>query len=187
MEISNHDLKNTMNNSSSLNLKKQEKVNKKEDSHSLENNYTHLNINNNNSLNIGKTAQKLEELNKQKVTPSSLEEAVVELKKDSSSTTTNSKGELTETSEASKKKKNKIFDPRDKNRDGKVSQAEKLEAEQKKDQKVLGLIKDVIGELKKDDGFTEIKPEQFKGISKMVNSDIIDNKDSEKINKFLNN
>ena len=66
------------------------------------------------------------------VTPSSLEEVVVELKKDSSSTTTNSKGELTETSEASKKKKNKIFDPRDKNRDGKVSQAEKLEAEQKK-------------------------------------------------------
>ncbi|WP_108061414.1 hypothetical protein [Poseidonibacter lekithochrous] len=119
MEISSHDLKNTMNNSSSLNLKKQEKVNKKEDSHSLENNYTHLNINNNNSSNIGKTAQKLEELNKQKVTPSSLEEVVVELKK--------------------------------------------------------------------DDGFTEIKPEQFKGISKMVNSDIIDNKDSEKINKFLNN
>ncbi len=186
MQISNNDLKNTMNSSQSLNLQKQEKVNKKEDSQALESSHPELNFNNTSNLTTGKAALKLEELNKQKVTPSSLQEAVSELKKDDKTTESKPKSELTENSNTSSKKTNKVIDPRDKNRDGKVSQAEKLEAEQKKDEKVQGLIKNVISELKKDDDFTDIKPEQFKGISKMVNTDIINSKDSEKINKFLN-
>lgn len=153
MQISNNDLKSTLNTSQSLNLQKQEKVNKKEDIQSLESNYQELNFNNTSNLTKGKTALKLEELNKQKVTPDLLQEVVTELKKDDSL---------------------------------KVSQSEKLEAEQKKEQKTQGLIKNIISELQKDEDFINIKPEHFKGISKMVNTDIINDKDSEKINKFLN-
>jgi len=193
MEISNNDLKNTMNLSQSLNLKKQETVTKKENTPAFTQN---LPQSNQEQITLGKTAKKLEELNKQKVTPSSLESAVAELK-DEKKSTEKPKSELNESTPVQKKKKRKIIDPRDKNRDGKVSNAEKLEAQLKKEQlessktskseKVLDLIKDVISELKKDEGFSHIKPEQFKGISKMVNSDVIDSKDSEKINKFLDN
>ncbi len=186
MQISNNDLKSTLNTSQSLNLQKQEKVNKKEDIQSLESNYQELNFNNTSNLTKGKTALKLEELNKQKVTPDLLQEVVTELKKDDSLKESKGKGEISEVSNSSKKNSSKIFDPRDKNRDGKVSQSEKLEAEQKKEQKTQGLIKNIISELQKDEDFINIKPEHFKGISKMVNTDIINDKDSEKINKFLN-
>lgn len=192
MEISNNDLKNTMNLSQSLNLRKQEIVTKKEDTLAFTQN---LPQSNQEQITLGRTAQKLEELNKQKVTPASLESAVAELK-DDKEISSESNAETTQATPP-KKSKNTIIDPRDKNRDGKVSNAEKLEAQLKKEQsenskaskseKVLGLIKDVIGELKKDKGFSDINPEQFKGISKMVNSDVIDSKDSAKINKFLEN
>lgn len=192
MEISNNDLKNTMNLSQSLNLRKQEIVTKKEDTLAFTQN---LPQSNQEQITLGRTAQKLEELNKQKVTPASLESAVAELK-DDKQISSESNAETTQATPP-KKSKNTIIDPRDKNRDGKVSNAEKLEAQLKKEQsensktskseKVLGLIKDVIGELKKDKGFSDINPEQFKGISKMVNSDLIDSKDSVKINKFLEN
>lgn len=192
MEISNNDLKNTMNLSQSLNLRKQEIVTKKEDTLAFTQN---LPQSNQEQITLGRTAQKLEELNKQKVTPDSLESAVAELK-DDKQISSESNAETTQATPP-KKSKNTIIDPRDKNRDGKVSNAEKLEAQLKKEQsensktskseKVLGLIKDVIGELKKDKGFSDINPEQFKGISKMVNSDLIDSKDSVKINKFLEN
>lgn len=192
MEISNNDLKNTMNLSQSLNLRKQEIVTKKEDTLAFTQN---LPQSNQEQITLGRTAQKLEELNKQKVTPASLESAVAELK-DDKQISSESNAETTQATPP-KKSKNTIIDPRDKNRDGKVSNAEKLEAQLKKEQsenskaskseKVLGLIKDVIGELKKDKGFSDINPEQFKGISKMVNSDVIDSKDSAKINKFLEN
>lgn len=192
MEISNNDLKNTMNLSQSLNLRKQEIVTKKEDTLAFTQN---LPQSNQEQITLGRTAQKLEELNKQKVTPASLESAVAELK-DDKEISSESNAETTQATPP-KKSKNTIIDPRDKNRDGKVSNAEKLEAQLKKEQsenskaskseKVLGLIKDVIGELKKDKGFSDINPEQFKGISKMVNSDLIDSKDSVKINKFLEN
>lgn len=192
MEISNNDLKNTMNLSQSLNLRKQEIVTKKEDTLAFTQN---LPQSNQEQITLGRTAQKLEELNKQKVTPDSLESAVAELK-DDKEISSESNAETTQATPP-KKSKNTIIDPRDKNRDGKVSNAEKLEAQLKKEQsensktskseKVLGLIKDVIGELKKDKGFSDINPEQFKGISKMVNSDLIDSKDSVKINKFLEN
>lgn len=192
MEISNNDLKNTMNLSQSLNLRKQEIVTKKEDTLAFTQN---LPQSNQEQITLGRTAQKLEELNKQKVTPDSLESAVAELK-DDKEISSESNAETTQATPP-KKSKNTIIDPRDKNRDGKVSNAEKLEAQLKKEQsenskaskseKVLGLIKDVIGELKKDKGFSDINPEQFKGISKMVNSDVIDSKDSAKINKFLEN
>ena len=145
-----------------------------------------------------------------------------------------SKGEISETADVSKKKKKKlIYDVRDKNRDGKVSQAEKLEAELKKQNEtsktelkleelnkqkvtpevlneavnelqnkptnpdeskklenkdnVMGLVKDVISELKKEEKFVEVKLEYFKGITKMLNKDVIQTKESDKLNKFLDN
>lgn len=201
MNIQNSDLKSSMNLHSSLNIAKLKKVNTKEDSQKPNSNL--LNQNQQQPIEkLGKTAQKLEELNKQKVTMSSLENTVSELKQESDSKP--QKGEIVETNNEQKKskkneeetkgqivnasKKNKIFDPRDKNRDGKVSEQEKLEYKMKNEnleQKTERLVGDLISELKKDEDFKEINQNQFKGITKMINEEVINTKESSKLNEFL--
>lgn len=207
----NNDLKSTMNLEMQSNLKKQERVNAKDNTSGLRESVSNLK---NNESQVGtpppasgKTASKLEELNKQKVTPELLENTVTELKNDDKTKEADKKADVIEV-QKQKTKNKKITDPKDKNKDGKVSASEKHDAlngskklqdknkdgvisdqekQVEKEKKTTGLIKEVISELKKDDDFKEIKPEHFKGISKMVNTELIDSKDSEKINKFLEN
>jgi len=160
---------------------------------------TDLNLKNNTSSNnlVGALAQtngiqkegielKLDELNKQKVTVEVLEKTVSDIKKPrESQSLESSKSSIIENEVASRKKKKKkplIVDVRDTNRDGKVSLKEKLKAEEKK---ALSLVKDIVDELKKEDKFDDIKVEEFRGISKMLNNDIIKPSGASNINKFL--
>ena len=165
------------------------------------------------TLMTGKAALKLEELNRQKVTSKVLEKTLETLKqadknRDGKVTVEelkehinkkskkrdvpidikdkNRDGKVSVKEKEEALKKDKPLDVDDKNRDGKVSQKEKEDAKEAKQKKTLGMVKEIIGELKKDDDFKEIHPSQFKGISKMINNELIDSKDAQRLNKFLN-
>lgn len=141
----------------------------------------------------GKSSKMLDELNKQKINPDIVEKALEKLKK-----------------EKEDDKKSDKIDIKDKNRDGKVSQAEKKEAEKKetpidikdknkdgkvsfteeqefKKKKALKLTKKVIEEVKKDNDLKDIKPADLKNVSKMLNDEILDKNEAKKINSFLDN
>jgi len=203
MNIQSSDLRNSMDLYSSITKTKLEKVNEKENSQGLNNNLFNHTQQVQPIEDVGKTAKKLEELNNQKVTMGTLENTVLELKQESNSNT--KKGEIVETNIDQKKskkdeeketkdqivsseKKNKIIDPRDKNRDGKVTEQEKLEYKMKNEsleQKTERLMGELISELKKDKGFKEIDQNLFKGVTKMINEEVINTKDSSKLNEFL--
>jgi hypothetical protein len=112
----------------------------------------------------GVVAQKLEELNKSKVTVKALEDTVNDIKKEK------------------KKDKPDIIDPKDTNKDGKVSIEEQQKAKEKK---TISLVKEIVSELKKET--KDIDEKDFKNISKMINTDIIKSNESPKLNSFLDN
>lgn len=106
----------------------------------------------------GKKANKvLDELNKHKVSPEDLENAIKKIKS------------------------------ADKNKDGKVTadelKTDDKKPEENKGKKTLSLVKNIIDEIKKDKD--EVKVDKFKNISKMINENIIGGKEGKTINKFL--
>lgn len=122
----------------------------------------------------GKSGKVIEELGKQKITPNNLHDAIDKLKKqrDDDKKTENKKDD-----------DKKEIDVKDKNRDGKVSEEEKTDAKKK----TLSLVKDLVGELKKDDNIKDLKSNDIKNVSKLLNNEILDKKEASKVNKFLDN
>lgn len=103
----------------------------------------------------GKTNKVLDELNKHKVSPKDLEDAIKKIK----SLDTNKDGKVTVDEVKADLKKNE--NPK----------------------KVLSLVKNIIEEVKKDKDEVDIN--KFKNISKMINENIIGGKEGKSINKFL--
>lgn len=103
----------------------------------------------------GKTNKVLDELNKHKVSPKDLEDAIKKIK----SLDTNKDGKVTVDEVKADLKKNE--NPK----------------------KVLSLVKNIIEEVKKDKDEVDIN--KFKNISKMINENIIGGKEGKTINKFL--
>lgn len=103
----------------------------------------------------GKTNKVLDELNKHKVSPKDLEDAIKKIK----SLDTNKDGKVTVDELKADLKKNE--NPK----------------------KVLSLVKNIIEEVKKDKDEVDIN--KFKNISKMINENIIGGKEGKSINKFL--
>lgn len=103
----------------------------------------------------GKTNKVLDELNKHKVSPKDLEDALKKIK----SLDTNKDGKVTVDEVKADLKKNE--NPK----------------------KVLSLVKNIIEEVKKDKDEVDIN--KFKNISKMINENIIGGKEGKTINKFL--
>jgi len=129
-----------------------------------------------NKLLKGKTSKVLDNLNKQKVTTENLKEAVDKLKDNKD------KDEVKNDKEKIDKKAKKIIDKMDLNKDGKISPQKVKSAKEKL---TLNLVKDLIGELKKDKD--EVHQDKFKNIVKMINDDLVGGKSGTKINKFLDN
>ena len=80
------------------------------------------------------------------------------------------------------KKKTKKFDLADKNKDGKIS----LEEKKEHDKKTMKLVKELVDDVKKDPK-EKIELKDFKNITKMINTDIINTKESLTLNRFLDN